>query len=199
MVPFPTRADASFRPDVKANEFKSNELLPVQPRAKRQVLDTLDPPTCTPCGGTTLSASNTGNGWANIIFDPCPPLNCPIYYRLYRATGTGPFAFLTDLGSATSYTDHTTIPGKTESHEAVGTSVSLRLLDEHGALLADHSGQLSGEWTWSGPYSSKAFVYGDTAFDARQTSSYRLEIQVAPAEEATLESARLVVKGGGRK
>ena len=98
-------------------DLKSNVDMPVSAAAYSQLKTYPISPPPAPCQ-PSVAASNPGNGFSQLtISRGCPPVVEPI--RIFRAEGSaGPMALLADIGTASVYTDRTTLPGKTYRYMA---------------------------------------------------------------------------------
>jgi hypothetical protein len=110
--PQPLRGNAAAPapPPITPHEVKQNDLLPVLTSARRQIEGQVPLPPVTPCV-PGLTAANTGTGTINLSVDTtgCAGMTG---YRLYRAEGAAPLAYLFDLGGGTVLTDRTARRGK---------------------------------------------------------------------------------------
>ncbi len=77
------------------------------------------------------------------------------------------------------------------------TTFEIRVSDKEGPVVASHKGLIIGEWTWSGPYLDRTFVYNHgSEFVAESTHEYELTILVKPAGVLPVGSTVRLLAGG---
>lgn len=77
------------------------------------------------------------------------------------------------------------------------TTLVITAIDESGSIIASHDGPMGGEWTWSGPYGDKAFVYClETQFEADPTQQYTVSLFITAAETLPTNTAVHFQAGG---
>ena len=88
---------------------------------------------------------------------------------------------------------------KTEWEALRGSRAYVSLVDGRGTVVAEVTGALAGDFTWSGPYQNGAFLYqSGGAFDASSSARYVLRAKIENAE-ALPERSRVTIQGGGWK